>query len=74
MLDLAALGVDLLADRLQSIGARESETVHRTIQVLLNLPSPACRTRQDGKGAGGEDIVGEGTSGPARPTWPVCSK
>ena len=38
MLDLAALSVDLLADRVQSIGARESETVHRTIQVLLGLP------------------------------------
>jgi len=37
MLDLAALGVDLLADRLQSIGARESETVHRTLQVFLGL-------------------------------------
>ena len=43
MLDLAALSVDLLADRLQSIGARESETVHRTIQVLLNLPSRSGR-------------------------------
>ena len=41
MLDLAALGVDLLADRLQSIGSRESETVHRTLQVLLIFRRPA---------------------------------
>ena len=53
MLDLAALGVDLLADRLQSIGARESETVHRTLQVLLNLPS---HRRQ----MAGTQTVGEG--------------
>ncbi len=65
MLDLAALGIDLLIDRLQSIGARESETAHRTLQVLLNLPSPS------GIAAGGEG--GVGCAGPARPTWPVCS-
>ncbi len=65
MLNLAALGVDLLADRLQSIGTRESETVHRTIQVLLNLPFPACRTRKDGKGAS-EGIVGEGNLWPSQ--------
>ena len=45
MLDLAALGVDLLADRLQRMGSRESESVHRTIQVLLDLPFPRDRGR-----------------------------
>ena len=39
MLDLAKLSVDLLADRLQNIGTRESEAVYRTMQLLLNLPS-----------------------------------
>ena len=51
MLDLAKLSVDLLADRLQHIGTRESEAVYRTMQLLLNLPSPF------GRGAGGEGIA-----------------
>ena len=37
MLDVATLGVDLLAERVQRTGSREGETVQRTLKVLLGL-------------------------------------
>ena len=39
-LDVATLGVDLLAERVLRTGSREGETVQRTLNVLLGLDPP----------------------------------
>jgi serine/threonine protein kinase len=53
--DVSTLSVDLLAERILTVGSREGETVQRTVSALLGLdltfPSPAS-----GRGAGGESL------------------